>query len=239
LAKAEIIVATTQSEYEDVLSLAHRAKAMGVKIVELRADYLELGITQYAQLAEEVKKILGDDGKVLFTFRTKKEGSKRDIKAEDYYTLIRYLILKNAVDMIDIEFTMEKTVRNELIQLAEEKEIQVVLSSHNFEKTPNKNELEVQLLEMNKLTKGIIKIAVMTQSKEDLLTLISVSNEYLAQYQRDFILIGMGEYGKLTRVATDLFGSAFTFASLEEASAPGQFSVAKTRELMEALSFEG
>ena len=44
-----------------------------------------------------------------------------------------------------------------------------------------------------------------------------------------------GKLGRLSRFAGDLVGSSWTFASLDNASAPGQISLADMRRIMEVL----
>ena len=48
--------------------------------------------------------------------------------------------------------------------------------------------------------------------------------------------MSMGKLGRLSRLAGDLVGSSWTFASLDNASAPGQVSLADMRKVMEVLN---
>ena len=47
--------------------------------------------------------------------------------------------------------------------------------------------------------------------------------------------MSMGKLGRLSRFAGDLMGSSWTFASLDNASAPGQISLADMRKIREVL----
>ena len=47
--------------------------------------------------------------------------------------------------------------------------------------------------------------------------------------------MSMGKLGRLSRLAGDLVGSSWTFASLDNASAPGQVSLADMRKVREVL----
>ncbi|MBK4329426.1 type I 3-dehydroquinate dehydratase, partial [Enterobacter hormaechei] len=50
------------------------------------------------------------------------------------------------------------------------------------------------------------------------------------------ITMSMGKSGGVSRVTGRLFGSAMTFGTVGQASAPGQIAIAKLREVMDTLS---
>ncbi|CYW88790.1 type I 3-dehydroquinate dehydratase [Streptococcus suis] len=58
---------------------------------------------------------------------------------------------------------------------------------------------------------------------------------YKSVFEQIFATIAMGELGKLTRIAGVITGSCWTFASLDETSAPGQMSLSNTRKFLEIL----
>ncbi|MGQ8591795.1 type I 3-dehydroquinate dehydratase [Klebsiella pneumoniae] len=53
---------------------------------------------------------------------------------------------------------------------------------------------------------------------------------------RPLITMSMGKSGGVSRVTGRLFGSAMTFGTVGQASAPGQIAIAKLREVMDMLS---
>ena len=97
----------------------------------------------------------------------------------------------------------------------------LVLSSHDFEKTPPRDVLVERYRQMEALGGDLPKIAVMPQSQRDVMVLLSAMTEASAACG-PLIGISMGELGKLTRVRGGAFGSVMTFASKGKASAPGQ-----------------
>ena len=46
----------------------------------------------------------------------------------------------------------------------------------------------------------------------------------------------MGQIGKISRVTSDLTGSSWSFASLDESSAPAQISLANMKQIQEILN---
>ena len=53
--------------------------------------------------------------------------------------------------------------------------------------------------------------------------------------EQEFVTMSMGKLGRLSRFAGDLVGSSWTFASLDNASAPGQVGLADMRRIREIL----
>jgi len=54
--------------------------------------------------------------------------------------------------------------------------------------------------------------------------------------EQDFVTISMGKVGKISRIAADLTGSSWSFASQDMASAPGQISLSNMKKIQEILN---
>ena len=78
----------------------------------------------------------------------------------------------------------------------------------------------------------IAKIACMANGEDDAARLLG-----LLDRKRRLIVIGMGEKGKITRVAAPLLGSEIAYASAGEGkeSAPGQIEEKELERLMKAM----
>jgi len=139
-------------------------------------------------------------------------------------------------DLIDIEvFIAEGTDQvSEFIKYAHEAEQMVVLSNHDFEKTPAVEEMVCKYDRMNELDGYIIKLAVMPHDENDaaaLLEAAAITNEKYPE--KPLIAISMGEAGMATRICAGQFGSVITFASGEKASAPGQIDAGTLQEYLD------
>ena len=62
----------------------------------------------------------------------------------------------------------------------------------------------------------------MPQSRKDVLTLLSATEEMDRRTTRPLITMSMGPVGMISRLCGEVFGSALTFGSVGKASAPGQ-----------------
>ena len=109
------------------------------------------------------------------------------------------------------------------------------MSYHNFEATPPKAEMNDLFETMNALGADVLKVAVMPRTPEDVLALLSATCTARRNTGKPVISMSMGGWGAVSRVTGTLFGSSATFASVERASAPGQFGVETARRLMNEL----
>ena len=89
---------------------------------------------------------------------------------------------------------------------------------------------------MQGLGVDIPKIAVMPKDKQDVLTLLSATEEMSRLYaDRPIITMSMAGDGVISRICGEAFGSALTFGAAGQLSAPGQLGVKELRQVLEIL----
>ena len=205
-------------------------------LIELRIDFFEhySHVNSIIEILKEIRKIYFKP--IIFTFRTKNEGGMNFIDEDEYFKINNYVAESELVDLIDIELFKPENKITEFIEAAHKNNIRVILSNHDFYKTPDKEEILNRMLRMQLLGADISKIAVMPKSENDVLTLLSAGLEMKSlKADRPFIALSMGSLGTITRAASEFLGSCITYASLNNNSAPGQLSVDDTREIMRIL----
>lgn len=212
-------------------------KEISFDVVEWRMDHHEEveKIDKMIQTVTMIREYLGEVP-LLATFRTKKEGGERQV-GEDYYVdLNKAMIVSGNIDLIDVELFTGDTLVKEIVREAHQRGIKVVMSNHDFEKTPKQEEMIKRLCKMQDLEADLPKIAVMPQCAEDVLTLLSATNEMIMQYaERPIITMAMGKLGLISRLAGGIFGSALTFGAAQTASAPGQIAASELRHILEVI----
>lgn len=217
---------------------AHTLAEAGADLTEWRVDHFT-GVRDDKQIRlalTEIRQILATIP-LLFTFRSHKEGGETELDDDAYFALNRLAVASGLVDLIDIELFNEETQIRALVADAHAAGVKVIMSNHDFQKTPPQNEIVDRLCRMQELGADLPKIAVMPQSPQDVLTLLGATLTMKEQHAtRPLITMSMGKMGGVSRVTGRLFGSAMTFGSVGQASAPGQIAVGKLRELMELLS---
>lgn len=195
-------------------------------IVEWRADYLlKDDILRVAPAIFE--KCSGKE--VVFTIRTTREGGHLDLDDQEYVNVIKEVATLYQPDYIDFEYYSYKSVFEQMLDFPN-----LVLSYHNFEETPS-NYMEI-MSELTSLSPAVVKMAVMAKTEQDVLDVMNYTRGFKSlNTEQIFATIAMGELGKLTRIAGVITGSCWTFASLDETSAPGQMSLSNTRKFLEIL----
>lgn len=218
----------------DILTEAKKLKELELSLIEWRVDHYENveDIEKVKEILSELREVLGELP-ILFTFRSLKEGGEKEVSVEYYSRLNKEIAATGMVDLIDVELFTGDEIVESIVEFAHEKAVKVVMSNHDFYKTPEKEEIIRRLCKMQELNADLPKIAVMPQDTKDVLTLLSATNEMVTKYaKRPIITMSMSGLGVISRIAGEVFGSALTFGAGKVASAPGQVPV---NELNKAL----
>lgn len=121
---------------------------------------------------------------------------------------------------MDVE--IKSRIAGEVIEHAKSRGRKVILSYHNFSKTPPLKNLEKIYEEGKKLKPDIIKIAVKVCSDKEFFTLLSFTHKYS---KKTSLVITPMDVSPVERLMPLYFGSLFTYVSLGRATAPGQPSL--------------
>lgn len=222
---------------EEIIAEAKTFESIPVDVVEWRVDWFE-GVFDFAKVEDVLKDLnpaLGDVP-ILFTFRTAKEGGEKAIDMDAYKELNIKAAQTGLVDLIDVEVFSGDDVVTEIIEAAHVAGVKVVASNHDFDKTPDKDDIVGRLRKMQALNADIPKIAVMPQSKKDVLTLLAATEEMATEYaDRPIITMSMKGTGVISRLSGEVFGSALTFGAAKKASAPGQMGVNELNTVLHLL----
>lgn len=228
------LVAKTLSELIDE---ANYIKTIDHDLIEWRADFFDSveDLETVKAALSEIRLILPDQP-LVFTFRTAKEGGKREVSEDYYFELNQFVADTGLADLVDVELFKDQEEITSLIQKAHFNGVFVIVSNHDFAKTPSKEEIVSRLRKAQELGGDLPKIAVMPQSTQDVLTLLDATNTMNAQYaDRPFITMSMGGKGVISRLAGEVFGSAVTFGAAKKASAPGQVPAGELRKVINLL----
>lgn len=230
----KIIVPIVGVTKEDIIEEAKTFDSIPIDVVEWRVDWFE-GVFDFAKVEDvlkDLREVLGNIP-LLMTFRTSKEGGEKAIEADAYAELNKKAAVTGLVDLVDVEaFTGDEVVKD-IIEGAHAHGVKVVASNHDFDKTPDKDDIVGRLVKMQELGADIPKIAVMPQCKKDVLTLLEATREMAEEHaDRPIITMSMAGTGLISRLCGEVFGSALTFGAVGKASAPGQMNASDLREIL-------
>lgn len=232
----KICIPVVAKNIDEVKSQAEEIAALPVDLIELRGDFLEnyLESTYAVDAIKEIKKIA--DVPVIYTFRTVREGGEQDISSVQYETLLKKILGSGMAELIDVEMFSGDDLVKDVIAYAHKCGTHVIVSNHDFENTPIKIEIISRLVKMQVLGADIAKIAVMPNSKEDVLTLLQATLFAYEQYMDiPVITMSMAQDGMISRMAGEIFGSCITFGAAKKASAPGQIHAGELAKILEII----
>lgn len=190
-----------------------------VKTAQKTADMVEIWFDEIEDLtAENLKKI----------FQIKKKPYLYK-SLGDYGKIEKILICKP--EYIDLDLSVQPNI----IQRIKKNfpKTQIILSFHDFQKTPTENQLRKIIRKMQLKKADIVKIATTAKNFTDSLTMLSLLEKLQSEKQKAICLC-MGKEGLITRTAGHLFGNYLMYAPLnsKEATAAGQITLPELKKIL-------
>lgn len=209
--KPRICVSVKTDDLKHVQKAIAYSRRLGASLVELRLDHARE--KDYEGLIEIVEKSrIG----CVATIRPFWDGGAYR-GGEGKRLLLFEKILEAPFKYVDIEHASK--IRSSVIRLARRRGIGVIVSHHDRSGTPGLKTLTRLLSKMRRKGAEICKIVTTVNNPVDeailLLFLSSVRGVRL-------VCFGMGDKGFATRILSPLLGGFMTYASYDEALAPGQ-----------------
>ena len=209
---AMICVCIGRGRHKHVIAEHRYLAEQGVKLVELRVDYIRSRLN--------IKRLLDDRPcPCIVTCRREDDGGQWADTEENRRLVLRTAIAEG-VDYIDLE----DDIAGEIPRFGKTKRI---VSYHNFRETP----VDLQSIHerLSGLDPDIVKVAAMTHRPSDNLRMLQM----IRDAKIPTIGICMGEIGTPTRILAGRFGAPFTYATFqhERKLAPGQMGYRHMRDL--------
>lgn len=195
-----------------------------LKKAKKEADVVEIWFDDIKDLSEQDELQIAKNSKQDLLYKV----TKIDISKISHILSV----IKN-IKYIDFDISTDENILNKIKEKFPK--IQLIISSHNFEKTPSQSELE-NLVEIM-FTKGadIAKVATKANELVDSLRMLGLLSQLSAQGKKAICLC-MGKHGRLTRIAGHLVGNYLMYAPLDkkESTAPGQLTLKELKEIIKS-----
>ncbi len=230
--ETKICVPIAAHTFEEIKKEVNLANKYNADLIEWRFDYYTENKFSPENILKEIKSIT--DKSLIFTCRMYSEGGFIEIPDDIRKENIIKAIDSKLVEIIDVE--MESKFAREIIEYAKKNNVLVIVSNHDFEKTPDKEDIVSRIHKMSDMKADIAKIAFMPKFSDDVLRLLLALSEGNKKFDIPIAAISMGKLGAVSRIAANVFGSCITFGSLNYSSAPGQLDADKLREIMNILT---
>ncbi len=125
------------------------------------------------------------------------------------------------IDAIDIEWQWPAEEQKIIIDKAQKQGVKIVLSHHDYQQTPDYNQLIDILNQVSNIPHHYIKLVTTLQSKEDMERLMSL---YLQS--SNLIAFGMGSWGAASRIEALRLGAPWVYTAfdMQSTTAVGQWN---------------
>ncbi len=233
--RSRICVPVTQRSDIDIIEQIKSLQTKGIDLIELRIDCFEDVRDDEAlmTLSNNIKMI--NKLPIIFTLRTKGEGGNLEVEPKEYEHILGVAINSGAYEFYDIELLIDDSVVISLVALIHGHGKKVIMSNHDFHRTPSFNTMSMRFMKMASFGGDVLKIAVTPSNYLDVLKILEFTDECKTIFNVPVVVIAMGKLGVLTRMTGSLFGSAITFAKVGEGSAPGQVDLDDLKTAMSIL----
>jgi 3-dehydroquinate dehydratase-1 len=225
---ARICVSIVPEDAQSIEKQANRAFGLGADYVEIRFDFLKPDILRAAlQAANDIK------DRTIFTLRSSGEGGRFPGTEQNRLQWLLRLAEQRPM-LLDVELdTLKKN--DELADFLEKQRTPLLVSWHDFEKTPPNDRIADMLSEMRTYS-NYVKLVTTAKSVEDALRVLEMYDEIAMGLHP--IFFAMGEAGVISRLLCTIVGNApFTYASLEKVTAPGQLTVQQMKKLYDKMKY--
>jgi 3-dehydroquinate dehydratase-1 len=225
---ARICVSIAPQDAKSIIEEARRAFDLRADYVEVRFDFLNPDLLPEAlQAARDIK------DRTVFTLRSRSEGGMFASTEENRLHWL-YRLAEEEPMLLDVELdTIKKN--DAFADFLEKKRSPLLVSWHDFEKTPPSDFIADVLSEMRAYS-NYVKIVTMAHSIEDSLRVLDL---YETSIGLSPIFFAMGEAGVISRLLCTVVGNApFTYASLEKSLAPGQLTLQQMKKLYDKMGVD-
>ncbi|KLU58580.1 3-dehydroquinate dehydratase [Peptococcaceae bacterium CEB3] len=210
-------------------------------LLEWRLDFFDSvrdfdAVVRVAQtLRRRVGRLVGELP-LLFTIRSEKEGGHPiPLTSEERVGLYEAVCQAGVVDLLDFELGEGEENFRRVRETSRRHGVKLMGSFHDFAGTPAPEQIMAKFRQGERMGADLVKVAVMPQTAEDVLTLLQVTLEGRKSLTIPVITVAMGNYGSLTRMCGWVFGSSVTFAMGENSSAPGQIPIDELKTVLKVM----
>lgn len=217
------VVGTIHSEAS--LREALRLKSGAVDFLEVRVDHF---LTDLEILRSSIGRLRVP---LIITVRHPEEGGAAELTAGERIELYTEFLPHAA--FIDFELRSLKAMRP-LAKTARLAGVKLIISHHCFDQTPPLAELRARCWSARVLVPEIFKLATLTSTAADFATLLTFLTT--AKTDAELSVMGMGAFGKVSRLALARAGSVLNYGYLGEAQVPGQWPALLLKQRLAELT---
>ncbi len=189
-------------------------KRKGIDLLEIRVDLIDTVLESLLQYLRDIETQVG-----LPLIGTVRENPKT--------ALLRPLLFRTIMPLVQgVDIELGCAIMDNVVAEAHRLGKTVIVSEHDFEKTPSDTVLQSIVDRAMAGGADIVKIATMALTEDDARRLL----DFTKACPVPIAAFAMGERGAFSRVVAGEYGSLFTYGYITTAVAPGQLSAVELAE---------
>lgn len=216
-------VISDEAALEHFVTLSAEGRQALCDVAELRLDLLKLS-ADYLRT-----RLAGNTLPLLLTARHTAEGGQGPDDAPARAAMLEPLL--DMAMLVDIELRTAMQMQG-TIQKARASGVPVVGSFHDFQATPADEVLEGAVNFGQQAGLDAVKVATYLNTQEDLSRLMKLTS---SPHRLRVSAMGMGPWGRVSRLVLAKCGSLLNYGFIGTSNAPGQWPVARLKELLAEL----
>jgi 3-dehydroquinate dehydratase-1 len=213
-------------------------------LIEFRLDYISDIKLLNKNFIKKLISIIPSKIKTILTFRDISEGGMLIVEEDSRVYLLKQMI-KAKPNYVDLELRVELDKLNLLFDMTQEEKVGVILSYHDFEKTPTYNDAyhlvstyhqkisKENVSDKDKNENLIYKFIFKANRFKDNIIPLRLCKEFSKKFS--FISFCMGELGIFSRLLCTKLDSPFTYTSFNDKTAQGQVDIKTAKEIYNLL----
>jgi len=198
-------------------------------------DFLELRVDAFAGSDAAILRLKkaapGLPAPLVMTVRDPKEGGANGLSAARRRELVRQFL--GFAALVDVELRSAAAFSSLLGEIRESG-AGVILSHHDFRATPSLQRLQALAREAEQAGATVFKVATLAKTERAFSTLLQFLAENAGKPNRragmKLAVMGMGPFGKISRLALGAAGSVLNYGYLDKPQVPGQWPAELLKE---------
>jgi 3-dehydroquinate dehydratase-1 len=196
-------------KYKTCVSIAEKTPTQTKKILKIalsKSDFVEVrfDFLKIEQIPETLELIKKDLNRIVCTLRPKTEGGVFPGNEKERIAILKLISEYNPF-LLDVEFnTLKKN--SDLTKYLKSTKTKLLVSWHDFKKTPKSSELKKKINHMSKFSSNV-KIVTTAKSTDDSTRMLEL---YSKKGKNNLISFAMGDYGRISRILCLYLGSPYT-----------------------------
>ncbi len=205
--------------------------AAALRLSPGEVDFLELRVDEFALNAAPLEKALPRlCAPLIVTVRHPREGGSGDLSAARRRELFRRFLPHAA--LVDVELRSADAL-GDVVDEARSGGVGVILSYHDFRRTPALEKMAALRAKAKAAGAAVFKLAAVANTPAEASRLLA----FLASGGRPALAVmGMGRFGKMSRLALGGAGSVLNYGYLAEVQVPGQWPAVTLKERLREMA---